>query len=216
MIHRRGRALKKESENSDIRQISAEESAYIARLYQRYHKTLLRFLQRMDLDAIDASDIAQEAFYRVSRKENFTRIERPRAFLFRTAVNLVADLNRHNSRRHANQHFDIDMLEASEALGASPSLERVVQGWQRIDTVRTALRELQPNCMDVFTLFKFEGFSQAEIARRMNISVSMVEKHVVKALTHIRRRLVTTDRSSSVVRLAETGNHHKDEDWGQP
>ncbi len=214
MTRRRGCTLEKGPKNSEIRQISAEQSAYVARLYQRYHKTLLRFLQRMELNPVDALDIAQEAFYRIARKENLISIEQPRAFLFRTAVNLVADLNRQNSRRHANQHVDIDNLELHEPVNTAQAPERVVQGRQRISALRAALRELKPSCADTFILFKFEGLSQAETARQMGISISMVEKHVVKALTHLRKRLAT-DPQSRVVRLADSmhairGKSHDD------
>jgi RNA polymerase sigma-70 factor (ECF subfamily) len=38
-------------------------------------------------------------------------------------------------------------------------------------------------------LHKFTGLTHSEIAARLGISKNMVEKHVIKAMTHCRKRL---------------------------
>jgi RNA polymerase sigma-70 factor (ECF subfamily) len=41
---------------------------------------------------------------------------------------------------------------------------------------------------DIFVLFRLDQLKQSEIAARMGISVSAVEKHVVRAVAHLARR----------------------------
>jgi RNA polymerase sigma-70 factor (ECF subfamily) len=46
----------------------------------------------------------------------------------------------------------------------------------------TALTALPVRCREVFILCKLEGYKHTEVAEQMGISVSTVEKHMVKAL----------------------------------
>jgi RNA polymerase sigma-70 factor (ECF subfamily) len=55
--------------------------------------------------------------------------------------------------------------------------------------VRRALDELSPQCRRIFVLHKFDGLSHKEIAERVNISRSTVEKHMHTALKHLIERL---------------------------
>jgi RNA polymerase sigma-70 factor (ECF subfamily) len=60
---------------------------------------------------------------------------------------------------------------------------------QRLDMLKRALAELSPLCRDSFMLRKLEGLSHPEIAERLGISRSLVEKHIVNAMKHCRLRL---------------------------
>ena len=166
--------------------MDSEQLACIEKLYHEHHEFLLAFLQRMDVEGMDVSDIAQESYYRMSRTEGLKQIKNPRAFLFRTAVNLVNDYHRRSYRRSAKEHIDIASLEMDSP---DPSVERVVQGVQELAIVRGALRELAPKCLAVFTLYKFEGRSHKQIAAELNLSVSMVEKYIMQALKLFRQRI---------------------------
>ncbi len=42
---------------------------------------------------------------------------------------------------------------------------------------------------------KLEGYSHPEIAERLGISISMVEKHMVRALLHCRSLMLADDQS---------------------
>ena len=60
---------------------------------------------------------------------------------------------------------------------------------QRLEQLKEVLAELSPRRREALMLHRFEGLSQAQIAERMGISTSMVEKHIAFALLHCKRRL---------------------------
>src|SRR5690606_37156524 len=60
---------------------------------------------------------------------------------------------------------------------------------QLVDSLAAALEELPLKCRQVFVWQKIEGYSQEEIARRLDISVNMVQKYMIRALRHLRDRL---------------------------
>jgi RNA polymerase sigma factor (sigma-70 family) len=48
--------------------------------------------------------------------------------------------------------------------------------------IRRSLQSLSKRTQEVFFLHRLEGFSYAEIARRLGVSVSAVEKHIASAV----------------------------------
>lgn len=52
-----------------------------------------------------------------------------------------------------------------------------------------ALNELPERTRRVFVLVRFEEMSYKLVAQRLGVSVSAVEKHVMKALRHLNARL---------------------------
>ena len=79
--------------------------------------------------------------------------------------------------------------EETQLICPAPHAERVLDGEQQLRVLEAALRELSPKCRAVFVLFHFDGLSQRDIADRLRISVSMVEKYVKQALSHCEKRL---------------------------
>ena len=70
-----------------------------------------------------------------------------------------------------------------------PDAEAVAAARERICILIEAVNELPPRCREVFLLSRFDDLSNGQIAERLGISRNMVEKHVIKAMVHCRRRL---------------------------
>ena len=155
------------------------------RIAARYYDRLVRFLKRRSYSTEDAVDLAQDTFVRLAAVD-LRQVRKPASFLFTTALNLLRDRARSAQARHAA--FSVPAEEA-QLICPAPHADRILDGEQRMLLLETALRELSPKCRAVFVLFHFDELSQREIADRLGISVSMVEKYVKQAVTHCEARL---------------------------
>ncbi|MCD5970214.1 sigma-70 family RNA polymerase sigma factor [Pseudomonas sp. CDFA 611] len=152
---------------------------------ENYYRELVSFLNARLGNRQAAEDIVHDTYLRILERSSNTPIEQPRAFLYRTALNLVIDGHRRNVLRHTES---LDVLENEECY-FSPSPQVSIDTRQRLDMVQRALAELPELCRESFLLRKLEGLSHPEIAERLGISNSLVEKHIVNAMKHCRVRM---------------------------
>jgi RNA polymerase sigma-70 factor (ECF subfamily) len=158
--------------------------------FVEYYDDVLRFLRaRVGYHA--AADVAQDVYVRLRQRIGDEAIDHPRAYVFRTARSALIDHHRHGSHR---QHASLD----DEGAGAVCSPERepqtVLEQRERLAHVRAAIQGLPPKCRAVFIMHRTTGLSQQEIAARFGISVSTVEKHILRALASCSDGLARVDR----------------------
>ncbi|WP_271103468.1 sigma-70 family RNA polymerase sigma factor [Pseudomonas tohonis] len=160
----------------------------ISGAYRAFHAELLKFLGKRLGSPADAADLAQDAFTQWLDWRERGQVHQPRAFLFQIARNLLRD---HWRRQQVRGALDGEVEQALETLvdeqGASPMEQ--VEHHQRLRLLVSALDDLSPRRREAFVLHKFDGLSQAEVAARMGISLSMVEKHIACALLHCKQRV---------------------------
>lgn len=157
-----------------------------ASLFQQYYGELLRFVTAKLGCRDQAADVVQDTFLRVRAVNDLAGIAQPRAFLYKTALNLMVDLFR-RQRVRAEQSTGLDLAEHLQS--TAPRQDDAVEAKERVQLLYAAIAELPPRCRQVFLLHKFMDLSHAEIAGRLGISKNMVEKHVMKAMTHCRQRV---------------------------
>ncbi len=135
--------------------------------------------------AVEVDDIVQEAFLRVSTQSTDAQIENPRGFLFRVARNLTFDLLRRRSVRNNYAAAQDAERSADRSRFQSRSAETVVSARQDLEVILDAVDDLPPKCREVFLMQRREGLPYAEIASRLGITESMVQKHMSKALARL-------------------------------
>ena len=157
----------------------------------RYYRELLNFLSRAVNDRHAAADLAQESYVRVlALQQSGEHVAEPRALLYRTARNLVIDRHRRGAVR--GQALDTDDDGAADlfdslAAPAASEPETAAMSAQAVEAMLAVIGELPLRCREAFILHKFDGLPQAEVARRMGISVTMVERHIKLAMQACRR-----------------------------
>jgi RNA polymerase sigma factor (sigma-70 family) len=153
---------------------------------QRYHRELLNFLRRLVGDGSTAADLVQESYVRVLSAQSAGRtVLDMRALLYRTARNLVIDQFR---RAEVRQHDNLDTL-SEDQLPRAPlhqQPDEALASRQVTDAYMATIAALPERCREAFVLHVFDELTHAQIARRMGISVSMVEKHVVRGMVACR------------------------------
>jgi len=132
-----------------------------------------------------AGDLVQDAFARVLARG--IRLEQPRAYLYRVLINLIHDRGR-CAARLPQILAEAHLFENEPPAEEMTPLE-VLASREASTRLRKAIEGLPVRCREVFVLHRFEGLRQREIAARLGITQSTVEKHIAAALVHLRREL---------------------------
>lgn len=152
-------------------------------LYRKYSEALSNFLSRQHLRPDEVADIVQETYCRVQQAGSVKTIRNPKAFLFRVASNIR--FNERKLRRGSLESEQVD-LENLDIPSDEPSAYRSFQGEQDLAMVCAAFDELSDKCRKAFVMNRFENMTFVQIAAKLEISVSMVEKHIAHAISHMR------------------------------
>jgi RNA polymerase sigma factor (sigma-70 family) len=107
--------------------------------------------------------------------------------VFTAAANLLRDRSRMSAFRRTDALVESDeRIIAGLVEDISP--ERVLLGKQTLRAVMSALDGLETRTRDIFVLYRIERMKQQEIANLLGISLSSVEKHLVKAVTFLTQK----------------------------
>ena len=158
----------------------------VENLFIRHHAALHRFLARMLRCEEAAADVAQEAYLRLLRFTPGRAMRNSRAYLFQVAANAARD----RIARERTRDRVVDGRPPPETVCCTdPDAETTAAARERLGIIANAMDDLPPRCREVFLMSRLDGLSHGEIAGRLGISRNMVEKHIIKALLHCRRRL---------------------------
>lgn len=147
-------------------------------IYLQYHEELCQAIVRKFNDSYaEAEDVVQTAFIRYA--ESSTPILNPRAFLYKVCSNIAIDQIRQRDVQRSYARAVVDMgVDSTEEIGP----ERQLDAAQRLAVISSALWSMPGKRRRLLMMNRFDGLSYAEISRRVNLSETVVRKHVAKAL----------------------------------
>lgn len=134
----------------------------------------------------DIEDILQDTYIRAVEAEKINQIQTPKAFLYKICKNLA--INHHNKAAQKLTSY-IEDFEELHVLDSTASLEDSIEQENRFVQFCNAVKLLPTQCRSVFVLKKVYGLSSKEIAQRMDISVSTIDKHLAKGMVSCRNNL---------------------------
>jgi RNA polymerase sigma-70 factor (ECF subfamily) len=126
----------------------------------------------------DVDDAMQDLCLRLCARDGGT-IVNERAYMFETAQRVLADRGRRAKVRQAGKH---DGLTESHHPVEELTPERVLMGKDAASAMLRMIYALPDRTRDIFIMNRFENMSYTQIATAAGISVSAVEKHIMKAL----------------------------------
>ncbi|WP_409592335.1 sigma-70 family RNA polymerase sigma factor [Sphingobium sp.] len=162
-------------------------------VYHALRGELLRFLVARTGNAAEAEDVLHDMWLRIG-EGNSGPVANPRAYLYRVAQNLVLDRLREKKRREIRDRAWMEMASGSDLRHADPvdpradALEQMTAR-EEVARLASAIANLPPGARRAFQLHKVEGLPHGEVAERLGISKSGVEKHMAVAMKYLRRAL---------------------------
>jgi RNA polymerase sigma-70 factor (ECF subfamily) len=143
---------------------------------------LMGYFARRVRDRSDLEDLVQDVFARIAARDSATPIENLGAYVMRTASSVLVDRARRRATRQSGMHVAFDNERHG---GAEPDPERLLSAKEDLNAATAALLALPERTRAVFVLRRLQGLRHREIADRLGISVSAVEKHMVRAVDHL-------------------------------
>lgn len=140
------------------------------------HEPALRaWLQRRRLAGLEVDDIVQETYARLIAMESIKGVRNPKTYAFQAAYSVLMTHVRRSKVIAFQTVADIDQLGSQSE---DPSPENAVADRDELQHLGEAIAALPGRVRDVFTLRKIDGLSQREVAQRLGLAESTVEKHM--------------------------------------
>lgn len=150
----------------------------VERIYVQHHSWLHGWLKGKLHDACDAADVAHDTFVRILGSRDASQIREPKDYLVTVARGLVID----RYRRRAIEVAYLETLAARpEATAISEEDKALII--ETLVAVDKALADLGARARRIFMLSQIEGLTYQQIAEQMQVSLTTVKKHMIRALT---------------------------------
>lgn len=164
----------------------------IANEFLKYRRVISSLLSKIrPLASLqDIEDILQETYINTYQSSLKQKIHFPKAFMVKTAIRLANKHIKLSQRTDSDAGIDEcsdESLSLYNDADFSSQTEQEVLNREDFGFLCEAVNELPEQCRKVFVLKKIYGLSQREIAEKLAISESTVEKHVAKGLLLTKR-----------------------------
>ncbi|MBA3648691.1 MAG: RNA polymerase sigma factor [Chitinophagales bacterium] len=169
-------------ENELVSRLFKKDEQAFSYLYDNYAPALYGVIYRIVLEEETAEDILQEAFIKIWI--NFLQYDKTKGKLFTWMINIVRNLaidsTRSKSFKNSQKNLDLDKTVDYIDSRKNTSFQPDQIG------LKLFLNKLRPEQRIVLDLVYFKGFTQAEIAKELNIPLGTVKTRVRMALIQLR------------------------------
>lgn len=157
-------------------------------LYPRLCRFAMRFLDDPDL----TEDVVQECFVNLWEKRESITSQSVQGLLFAMVRNGCLNQLKHAVCLRRQTIEELETIVGNEHLYNLDLVENAEYGLlykELQQQLNQAMAKLPPRCREVFTLSRFKGCRNHEIAEMFHISDKAVEKQITKALAFLSKEL---------------------------
>lgn len=190
--------LKNEPDEILIRRVALfkDESAF-KEIFDRYVERVFGLIYRYTGSYPETEELTQDVFLKIFNKANtFKGHSKLSTWIYRITVNVCKNYK----RKKKPEIFSIEEITNSQTEGFKLKDEimmpdfttpkEILDRKRKIAIIQQAIERLPPNQRVAFILSKYHGFSYAEIASVMNISISAVESLLFRAKQNLKKLLI--------------------------
>ena len=162
---------------------------FVATYILPHEPGLRAWLTRLGVRPTERDDVVQEVYYRILRLDALDHIADARAYLYRSARNIVLEQMRRN------RVVSIATMQNLDELGVAddgPNPEAATSTRTELTRALQLIKSLPERCRRVFELRRIHGLSQMETARALHVSENVVEKETARGLSLILKRMSET------------------------
>lgn len=145
-------------------------------LLSRYDELKARLTQRLGSSEL-AGDAVQDTWLRLHHTESIGSVSSPANYLFRIALNIARDRLK-SERRYLTAVQIEQMLDLADESADPASLAETRSDLQLVERL---ISELPSRQREILVAARLDGLPRGEIAKRLGISLSLVEKELKQA-----------------------------------
>jgi RNA polymerase sigma-70 factor (ECF subfamily) len=166
-------------------QVSESNEIAFRQLFDAYRAKLYFYILKITESKESAEDTVHDVFLKLwINREQLPEIQNLNAYLYRMAHNHAYN----GLRKMAKETLVMAELEKGSWYESSDPNDKLVRKEVR-QFIHDAVNRLTPQQQAIFKMSREEGLKQEEIARRLNISIFTVKKHLTDGLNHLRKEI---------------------------
>jgi RNA polymerase sigma-70 factor (family 1) len=173
------------NDNNLIEGLIDDNKVAIDLLYKKYHKRIYAFAYSYLKTSDDSLDVVHEVFIKLWEGRRGIRPDTNLdAFVFTVARNTILSMFRKKASEEKYLHY-LSSVFVQEDFNTQDFLDYTFLN----ETINRLIESLPPKRKQIFICSRKDGFSNKEIAKKMNISEKTVEDHITKALAFLRSKM---------------------------
>lgn len=170
------------------------------------HRVAFRRQAARLVPTAEAEDLVQEAYARAINASHHREIVNPRSFV----LTIIRNLAHERHRRATVVRFEhLADMEAMEIADSAPDQFAVLSGNLELARLIALMETLPRQPRAVVKMRRIEGLLPGEIAVRMGLSVSTVEKHLAKGLAILAYAMQEAPPQEEGAQIARLWQRHR-------
>lgn len=179
-----------EDTNAPRQELGLSRKAKLTELYCEQGEQLAAYLRKaFGNGPPDPHDIVHDAFRKLLEQKSLSHISNLRAFLWRTAINILLNQKR-NIQTRSNFDYEVEHLFFAMQ-GPASTPERVLDVKQQLAIIEAVLKNMPERRRKAFLWNRVDGLNFTAIGNRLGITRRAVARHVIQAAYELETALLS-------------------------